>query len=1022
MLETKTLEEEIEVVRGSKLGEISKQVAIPLISILFAFILGTFVLMFLEYDPLVAYNKMTFKTLTEKRITTTLFYATPLIFTGLSVAVAFRAGMFNIGTEGQMVIGAFFSALVGFGLKNHFGIDFPDIIFILILFLAGFVGGAVWAIVPAVLKARGVHEVITTIMMNYIASALLVFLVGSSESPFIDQGTVGTGNVSPQTPKIPTSARLPLVFDRTFSRYLHWGFFIGLIVCVIIFIVMWKTKLGYEMRAVGYNPNAAKYGGINVNKNLIIVMLISGGLGGLAGATEVIGQWFMYLDKSLAGYGFDGIAVAIIGGNHPFGVIFGALLFGWLQTAALVLQLPPNPIPKDIANTLKGFIVLLVAVPMVSRIVIERLNIRYEGSWINNLVSSFNERYNQHKGNLQEYFRVEYSPIKKILYYGSLLFLLFIWGGILLLTLNLFIQVSSWILLLITLLSNNFISNTLSTNDLSTVGFDSLGPIFIGLFSLVFVFFAYDFSKKKTTNPTNFLLLLFLFFLVSFWLIFLAALILDIFYGGLLEIHTYLTIDLHSMQILTFDTEKASGLVIKLAELNWVLLTLLISLVFVIVAYYLSRRESISRHIQGFLSLSIKILLSFLLIWVLLHTAIIVNNLFLHIFNFEIINIYSPELSNLILIIERSNSLYLLVCGLLLLAGYIIILFFFIRKYRVISRIQDSFIFFLELISFIPSLSKKENIYISSSFLFLLLTSFFAFLLLPLFHLSISSLFELAAIFLFLTSISLLVFSFLLSSFFLSFLKEKIKDKDQIIFGTFKILLGLSICLVLVILPLYILPKEVILLESQYGTPVPGWGIEVDEYARALTFLEWIQISTYYNILPIQDFINSILTDWGDFLPLVILTVIMIIIYRYSRTAFITCLCVGAGIFAFVNVTELFGQDFAVIVAILLVGLFVISQEFLAEKSSLKRLITDRKTVEITKENTRLIGIYIILSAMILIFLVLMILFGETHLPLRFNLVFFWLYNYGATIGIIGLIIILVGQIALFFSKKNLDP
>ncbi|MHA2244077.1 MAG: ABC transporter permease subunit [Candidatus Hodarchaeales archaeon] len=418
MLETSSLEDEIEGIKTSKISEIIKQLFIPLCSIFMAFILSGIIFLLMDIDPLKAYEKMFDMLTTDKQLANVLFFSTPLILTGLSVAVAFRAGMFNIGTEGQMVMGGFMAALVGFGLHDYFGIDLPPLIFIPLLMLAGFFGGAAWALIPAILKARGVHEVITTILMNSVAGALMVFLVGGQNSPFI--AAVGT-NIASQTPNIPESARLPLVFERAFSQ-LHWGFFLGILVCVLVYVLLWKTKLGYETRTVGFNPDAAKYGGIHVKRSLIITMLISGGIGGLAGAFEVMGQFFMYQDKSLAGLGFDGIAVSIIGGNHPFGVIFGAILFGWLQTTGIILQV--NQIPKDVANTLKGIIVLLVAVPMIAKTILDYIGKRYQNSWLSNEVEIFSQRYNARKGNLKGYFqRIEDNDGKKVFFYIiSLLF------------------------------------------------------------------------------------------------------------------------------------------------------------------------------------------------------------------------------------------------------------------------------------------------------------------------------------------------------------------------------------------------------------------------------------------------------------------------------------------------------------------------------------------------------------------------------------------------------------------------
>ncbi|MHA2226189.1 MAG: ABC transporter permease subunit [Candidatus Hodarchaeales archaeon] len=350
--------------------KLSRKLTIPSVSILVAFIFGTITFALMGLDPLNSYWVMITEVMDFSRIADILYNSTPLILTGLSVAVAFRSGMFNIGAEGQLYFGAFLCALVGFSLNTFYNLQLPFFIFIPILIITSAVGGALWALIPAILKARGVHEVITTIMMNHIALGLMIFLVGSPGSPFIAQ-EYGGGNVAPQSPLIATEGNLPTIFPSSFSS-LHWGFIISLIFSVVVFIIIWKTKLGYEGRAVGHNPSAAKYGGINVSRTYIKIMLISGALAGLAGGLEVMGYWHRFLVGFSPGYGFDGIAVALIGGNHPFGVIFGAILFGWLQTSGQILQ--TIGVPRDVANTLKGYIVFFVAVPLIAKAIIDQLN------------------------------------------------------------------------------------------------------------------------------------------------------------------------------------------------------------------------------------------------------------------------------------------------------------------------------------------------------------------------------------------------------------------------------------------------------------------------------------------------------------------------------------------------------------------------------------------------------------------------------------------------------------------------
>ncbi len=371
-------------------------IIVPIVSIILALLLGTGLLIWMEFDPLNTWAYLVVKTMTPNNIANTLFNSAPLLLTGLSVAVAFRGGMFNIGTEGQMMFGGFVAALAGFGLGQYFDIKLPPYIMIPLVLIMGMIGGALWAAIPGLLKAkRGVHEVITTIMMNNIAVLLMIYFVGDPEfSPFIDKFG---GNTSPLTPKIAESARFEHIGDTltnspldflvvSFRRsLLHWGILVGLLACIVVYILLWRTRYGYETRAVGFNKQAAEYGGINVSRNIIKTMMICGAMGGLAGAIEVMGTHYRFIDGFTAGYGFDGIAVALLGGNHPFGIIFGAVLFGWLTTGGVVLDIGTD-VPKDVANTLKGFIVFFVAVPLIAQ---QLLNFSQKRGWDRRIKSKF---------------------------------------------------------------------------------------------------------------------------------------------------------------------------------------------------------------------------------------------------------------------------------------------------------------------------------------------------------------------------------------------------------------------------------------------------------------------------------------------------------------------------------------------------------------------------------------------------------------------------------------------------------
>ena len=404
---------------------IGNRISVPIVSILLAFLLNILTLLFMGYDPIFALYIITFGMFTLENLPDILFFSTPLIFTGLSVAVAFRAGMFNIGAEGQLYFGAFVTALVGFGLNRYLGIELERIfsgilgsqigailamlIMIPLLMTVGAIGGALWALVPAILKARGVHEVITTIMMNYVALFLMLFFVGDISSPFTEE--YGGGNLAPQTPLIASAGKMPTILDKSVSD-LHWGFIFGILACIVIFILLWKTQIGYEARAVGHNPDAAKYGGISVPRTYIKVMLISGALAGLAGALEIMGFHYRFIAGFSAGYGFDGIAVALIGGNHPFGVIFGAILFGWLKDAGTALQVAG--IPRDVANTLKGVIVFFVAIPLLSMSIVKLLSNTTQGDWLREKGS---ELTNLVRRLMQTEMKIYLVPIGLIVYF-----------------------------------------------------------------------------------------------------------------------------------------------------------------------------------------------------------------------------------------------------------------------------------------------------------------------------------------------------------------------------------------------------------------------------------------------------------------------------------------------------------------------------------------------------------------------------------------------------------------------------
>lgn len=287
-----------------------------------------------------------------KRIAGTLLTATPYIFAGLAVALAFKCGLFNIGAEGQLALGAIAAAFVGYSFR-----DLPFIVHMPMALGAGLLGGLIWGAIPGILKAfRGAHEVIVTIMMNYIGLQLAQYLLGG---PMKDPT-----NVTARTPLISKSAEIPTLFDPPWQ--IHWGVVFALATAALIYFFLMRTTLGFEIRTVGANPNAARYAGMSVAKNIVLAMALSGMLAGAAGAVEVLGVTHRDELGFGAGYGFDSIAIALLGRNNPFGVVAAALLFGGLRSGATQMQFYTQ-ISGTIISIVQGLILLFVAADTIIR-------------------------------------------------------------------------------------------------------------------------------------------------------------------------------------------------------------------------------------------------------------------------------------------------------------------------------------------------------------------------------------------------------------------------------------------------------------------------------------------------------------------------------------------------------------------------------------------------------------------------------------------------------------------------------
>jgi ABC-type uncharacterized transport system permease subunit len=292
----------------------------------------------------------------------TLIVVTPLILTGLAVAFAFRCGLFNIGGNGQYTIGALVGVQVGVWFAGM-----PRPLHILIAIVAASFAGAVWAGIAGILKATvGAHEVITTIMLNWIALWIGSYLVGFN-GPMQDPRAIS----APVTKPIADSAKLPVFWGNPALQGLHIGFFIAIGALVVYWILLKRTTLGYEVRAVGFNPEAARYGGISVPKSYFLAMAISGAFAGLAGAIDILG-WEFRLDLTVVQsvqIGFIGIAVALLGRNNPVGIFFAALLFGALLTGTSTRNLDPTIFKPELAGNLtriiQGLVVLFVGADLL---------------------------------------------------------------------------------------------------------------------------------------------------------------------------------------------------------------------------------------------------------------------------------------------------------------------------------------------------------------------------------------------------------------------------------------------------------------------------------------------------------------------------------------------------------------------------------------------------------------------------------------------------------------------------------
>ncbi len=339
-------------------------ILVPVISIIIGLFVGAIVMLVSGYDPVEGYIALWNGIFGDVySIGNTIRQITPYILSGLAVAFAFRTGLFNIGVEGQLLMGWLAAAWVGSA------VDLPRIIHLPLALLAAAAAGAFWAFIVGYLKARlNVHEVISSIMLNYTALFVMNAVIKS-----ITDGGYKTETVSESA-----TLRWQWLREFTDNSSMHLGIIVALLMVLVMWFILERTTRGYELKAVGFNKNAAEYAGMSVNKNIILAMTISGVFAGLAGAMEALGTYqSVSIKAGMSGIGFDGIAVALLGANTPLGVVFGASLFGSLKYGALNM---PNAagIPEEIVSIIIALIIFFVASGYIIRVVLEKMSKKKE--------------------------------------------------------------------------------------------------------------------------------------------------------------------------------------------------------------------------------------------------------------------------------------------------------------------------------------------------------------------------------------------------------------------------------------------------------------------------------------------------------------------------------------------------------------------------------------------------------------------------------------------------------------------
>ena len=331
-----------------------------ILAIVLGLLAGALLMLAMGFEPIKGYQFL-FKggLMNIERIGNTIATATPLILTGLSVAFAFRTGLFNIGTPGQMLFGGFCTIAVGLSF------DLPTVVIVPLMVLAGILGGALWAIVPGLLKALfNVHEVVSSIMMNWIAYWTIYYTVPKY---FKGEYLETESRMLPET----ATLRVKWLSDLFGGSYINLGIILALVAVFVVWFILNKTVLGYELKAVAFNRFGAEYAGMPVNRNIVISMMIAGALSGLAGVIQYMGNATVMQIGVMPSQGFDGIAVSLLGANTPIGVLFSALFFGILYVGKGFMNAAVK-IPPELADTIIATIIYFAATSVVMDKVIKK--------------------------------------------------------------------------------------------------------------------------------------------------------------------------------------------------------------------------------------------------------------------------------------------------------------------------------------------------------------------------------------------------------------------------------------------------------------------------------------------------------------------------------------------------------------------------------------------------------------------------------------------------------------------------